>query len=67
MPRFFLISGALAILIFDFAQLRGWTAFESAAQEFQRQRAEQATQSRSSGSGSSGRSSSGSSGGFSGK
>ena len=64
MPRFFLISGALAILIFDFAQLRGWTAFESAAQEFQRQRAEQAAQSRGGGSS---RSSSGSSGGFSGK
>jgi uncharacterized membrane protein YgcG len=65
MPRFYLVSGALAILIFDLAQLRGWSAFESAAQEFQRLRAEQA-QSRSSGGGS-GRTSSGSSGGFSGK
>ena len=64
MPRFYLAFGAIAILFFDVAQMRGWSAFESAAQEFQRQRAEQAAQSRGGGSS---RSSSGSSGGFSGK
>ncbi len=67
MPRFYLASGLVAILLFDLAQVRGWSLFESAAQEFQRQRAEQATQSRGSGSSGGGRSSSGSSGGFSGK
>jgi uncharacterized membrane protein YgcG len=64
MYKGYLLSSILALGLYGYAQLKGWTLAPSPAQEFQRMRAEQQEYQRSGGSsGSSGRSS----GGFSGK
>ena len=63
MYKGYLLSSLLALGLYGYAQLKGWSIMPSPAQEFQRLRAEQEEYRRSGSSGSSGRSS----GGFSGK
>lgn len=64
MYKGYLLSSLLALGLYGYAQLKGWSIMPSPAQEFQRLRAEQEEYRRSGGSGgSSGRSG----GGFSGK
>lgn len=63
MYRGYLLSSLLALGLYGYAQLKGWSIMPSPAQEFQRLRAEQEEYRRSGGSSGSGRSS----GGFSGK
>lgn len=64
MYKGYLLSSLLALGLFGYAQLKGWSIMPSPAQEFQRVRAEQEEYRRSGGTGSySGRGS----GGFSGK
>ena len=64
MYKGYLLSSLLALGLYGYAQLKGWSIMPSPAQEFQRTRAEQEEYRRSGGTGSySGRSS----GGFSGK
>ena len=62
MYKGYLLSSLLALSLYGYAQLKGWSILPSPAQEFQRQKAEE-REYRSSGGSSSGRSS----GGFSGK
>jgi hypothetical protein len=66
MYRGYLLSSLVALGLYGYAQLKGWSIMPSPAQEFQRQRAAQEEYRRSGGSGtySSGRSGGG---GFSGK
>jgi hypothetical protein len=64
MYKGYLLSSLLALGLYGYAQLKGWSLAPSPAQEFQRMRAEQQEYQRSGGSGTySGRSG----GGFSGK
>lgn len=62
MYKAYLLSSLLALGLYGYAQLKGWSVMPSPAQEFQRQKAEERAY-RGSGGSSSGRSS----GGFSGK
>jgi hypothetical protein len=63
MYKGYLLSSLLALSLYGYAQLKGWSILPSPAQEFQRQKAEERAYRSSGGTGSSGRSS----GGFSGK
>jgi hypothetical protein len=41
MPRFYLASSLIALVLYGTAQVRGWSLLPSEAAEFQRKRAEQ--------------------------